>query len=408
MPRLSDTMSEGTVGKWLKKQGEPVAKGDILAEIETDKATMELESFQAGTMGQILIPEGQTVEIGVPIALILAPGEQPGAPPPNRAPTVREGAHSPAAPAPVSQPPSQTAPAPVYDPAPVAAQSEGRLRVSPLARRIAGEQGVDLSRVTGTGPGSRITREDVEQFARLAQAPSPVTVAFPGLADEEIALSSMQQTIVRRMLDSKQQAPDFYVTVEIDMTEAVSIRRTLNAALQNEPGITFNDLVVRAVALALRAHPQLNMSYKDGKFIKHNSVHVGIAVAIADGLVVPAVRDADRKTLREIGREARDLIDRARNRKLTLQELEGSTFSVTNLGMYDVDQFTGIINQPNAAILAVGAIQKKPAVKNDQIVIADRMRVTLSADHRVVYGAHAAEFLRELKRLLENPLLLMA
>jgi len=408
MPRLSDTMSEGTVAKWRKEPGQQVAKGDIIVEIETDKATMELEAFQAGVLGQILVPEGQTVEIGVPIAMLLAPGEESNvaqAPPPASAPPTAR-----------PEPVEGRSPAP---PPPQATQPEGRLRVSPLARRIAEEQRVDLRQVKGTGPGGRITRDDVEKFAgtgrqdagapRAGEAPALREItAFP-VADEEdlIALSQMQQTIVRRMLESKQTAPEFFVTVEIDMGEAVALRRSLNAALEGEQGISFNDLVIRAAALALRSVPSVNMCYRDGKFVRHSTVSIGIAVAMPDALVVPVLKNVDRKTVREISREARELIERARDRKLGLQEMEGSTFTVSNLGMYDVDQFTAIINQPNSAILAIGAIQKKPVVKEDQIVVGERMRVTLSADHRVVYGAPAAEFLRELKRLLERPLLLL-
>ena len=230
-----------------------------------------------------------------------------------------------------------------------------------------------------------------------------------GLGDDEevIQLSSMQRTIVQRMLDSKAAAPHFYVTSEIDMAEAVALRKAINAALPEGQGISFNDMMVKGVALALIAVPEANASYRDGRFVRFKAAHVGVAVAIPDGLVVPVIRNAERKTLSQIAAEARETIEKARTRRLALQDMEGSTFSITNLGMYDVDQFTGIINQPNAGILAVGAITRKPVVKNEQIVISDRMRVTMSADHRVLYGADAARFLRELKRLLEHPMLLV-
>lgn len=413
MPRLSDTMSEGTVAKWRKRVGEPVEKGEIVVEIETDKATMELEAFQSGVLGRIVVPEGQTVPIGETIALLAAPGE-----------TLPEAA---------ATPPASAAPAASVNPAGASAAAatkattvtapatpaDGRIKASPLARRVAGEQGVDLGRVTGTGPGGRIVREDVEGFVAqrsLAAETAPAAAGavsaatlFPGLEDgeETIALSSMQRTIVQRMLESKGAAPHFYVTSEIDMTEAVALRRQINGALPDGQGISFNDMVVKGVGLALRAVPEVNSAYRDGRFVRFKGVHVGVAVAIPDGLVVPVIRHADRKSLVQIGADTKDLIEKARTRKLAIPDMEGSTFSITNLGMFDVDQFTGIINQPNAGILAVGAITRKPVVKDDQIVIADRMRVTVSADHRVLYGADAARFLRELKRILEHPMLLV-
>ena len=417
MPRLSDTMSEGTVSKWRKQIGEKVEKGDILVDIETDKATMELEAFQAGILGRIMVQEGSTVPIGEPIALLIAPGEalpaetsaapapQPAAPTASATPPA---APAPAAPAPSPAAPASAAPAP--QPAPAAALS-GRLRVSPLARRLAEERGIDLRQVTGTGPDGRIVRADIEAFRQgtgAAPAPSGAPVAFPGLSDEEelVPLTSMQQTIVRRMLDSKLNAPHFYVTSEIDMAEAVAFRKSINEAQPEGKGVSFNDLVVKAVALSLRSYPVVNSSYLNGQFVRYKAINVGIAVAIPDGLVVPVLKHADMKGLSQLAAETKDLIDRARTRKLTIPEMEGSTFSITNLGMYDVDTFSGIINSPNAAILAIGAIVKKPVVKNDQIVAADQMRVTLSCDHRVLYGADAALFLREVKRVLEHPALL--
>ena len=286
-----------------------------------------------------------------------------------------------------------------------------RLRVSPLARRLAEERGIDLRQVAGTGPVGRIVRADIDSFQQgsgTAASQGSMPVAFPGLSEEVeyVQLTSMQQTIVRRMMDSKLNAPHFYVTSEIDMTEAVAFRRSINEAQPEGQGVSFNDLVIKAAALAIRSYPAVNSSYIDGQFVRYKAINVGIAVAIPDGLVVPVLRHADMKGLSQIAAEAKDLIDRARTRKLSLQEMEGSTFSITNLGMYDVDTFSGIINSPNAGILAIGAIVKKPVVKNDQIVVADRMRVTISCDHRVLYGADAALFLREVKRVLEHPALL--
>ena len=411
MPRLSDTMTEGTVSKWRKQIGEKVEKGDILVDIETDKATMELEAFQAGVLGRIVVNEGATVPIGDLIALLVAPGEEL---PADTGAAVPAAAVAPAAqPAPAPAPAPMTAVEAAPQPMPPASDSatSARLRVSPLARRLAEERGIDLRQVAGTGPVGRIVRADIESFqpgSGTAPSQGSMPVAFTGLSEEVeyVQLTSMQQTIARRMLDSTLNAPHFYVTSEIDMTEAVAFRRSINEAQPEGQGVSFNDLVIKAAALAIRSYPAVNSSYIDGQFVRYKAINVGIAVAIPDGLVVPVLRHADMKGLSQIAAEAKDLIDRARTRKLSLQEMEGSTFSITNLGMYDVDTFSGIINSPNAGILAIGAIVKKPVVKNDQIVVADRMRVTISCDHRVLYGADAALFLREVKRVLEHPALL--
>ncbi|MEK7215224.1 MAG: dihydrolipoamide acetyltransferase family protein, partial [Chloroflexota bacterium] len=324
MPRLSDTMFEGTVAKWRKQVGDQVAKGEIVVEIETDKATMELESFQSGILGRIVVPEGQTVPIGETIALLTAPGETLAAaeatpaPPTPTASAARAAAAAPATPAP--------------SPIPATPEPEGRLKVSPLARRLAQEQQVDLRRVSGTGPGGRIVREDVEGFVQQRDVPSPAqtiaaSAAFPGLddAEEVMQLSSMQRTIVQRMLDSKAAAPHFYVTSEIDMAEAVALRKAINAALPEGQGVSFNDMVVKGVALALMAVPEVNSAYRDGKFVRFKSAHVGVAVAIPDGLVVPVIRHAQRKTLAQIAAEAKETIEKARTRKLALADMEGST-----------------------------------------------------------------------------------
>lgn len=426
MPRLSDTMSEGTIAKWRKQVGEPVAKGDIIVEIETDKATMDLEAFQAGILGKILVPEGETVAIGVPIAILVQEGEAlpeggaapaQAAPKPAAEPAPAATAVPTPAPAPATSAPVTTAPTPAATPAPVL--SSGRVRVSPLARRVAEENGIDLRMVTGTGPSGRIIRADVEAAVRSgsARAGAAGSGGLPGIqvtnyppmeGDTEDTPNTLQQVVVRRMMESKFSQPEFFVTSEIDMTEAVALRKSINAALPEGKGISFNDMIVRAAGIALQSHPRVNGTYADGKFRVHHQYNVGIAVAMPDGgLVVPVVRDVPAKGLAALAAEAKDLIDRARNKKLALAEMEGSCISISNMGMYDVDQFTAIINQPNSAILAVGAIVKKPVVKNDQIVIAERMRITMTSDHRIVYGADAALFLRDLKRLLEQPLLLM-
>lgn len=418
MPRLSDTMSEGTIAKWRKQVGEPVAKGDIIVEIETDKATMDLEAFQAGILGKILVQEGDTVAIGVPIAILVQEGEAvPDAAPPAAA-TPKPAAEPAPAPAVAAAPttPAPTAVAAAPTPAPLL--SSGRVRVSPLARRVAEENGIDLRMVTGTGPSGRIIRADVEAAARSGSAragasggglPGIQVTSYPPMeGDTEDTPNTLQQVVVRRMMESKFSQPEFFVTSEIDMTEAVALRKSINAALPEGKGVSFNDMIVRAAGVALQSHPRVNGSYADGKFRVHHQYNVGIAVAMPDGgLVVPVVRDVPAKGLAALAAEAKDLIERARGKKLALTEMEGSCISISNMGMYDVDQFTAIINQPNSAILAVGAIVKKPVVKNDQIVIAERMRITMTSDHRIVYGADAALYLREVKRLLEQPVLLM-
>ncbi len=419
MPRLSDTMSEGTIAKWRKAVGEQVNKGDIIVEIETDKATMDLEAFHPGILGRILVNEGDTVAIGVPIAILVEPGEvvpAAAAPTPIAKPAEVPASATPAT-APVAAAPAA---APLAADAPVAVAllaPAGRLRVSPLARSLAEQNGIDLRRLRGTGPSGRIIRVDVEAAvqsgaARLGAAgslPAGIQVtSYPPLdGDEDVTMNTLQQTVVRRMLESKL-APEFFVTSEIDMTAAIAFRRDANASLPEGKGVSFNDLIVRAAALALKANPKVNASYADGKFRMHKQVNVGIAVAMPDGgLVVPVVKAADTYSLTDLAAKARDLIERARTKKLALADMEGSTISISNLGMFDVDQFTGIINQPNAAILAIGAIVKKPVVKGDQVVAGDRLRITMTCDHRVLYGADAAIFLRDVKRYLEQPLLLV-
>ena len=412
MPRLSDTMSEGTIAKWRKAVGEQVNKGDIIVEIETDKATMDLEAFHPGILGRILVNEGDTVAIGVPIAILVAPGEAV----PDVAPASVPVAKPAEAPAPALAPVAAPPPVPLT-PAAAPLAPVGRVNVSPLARRLAEESGVDLRQLRGTGPSGRIIRADVEAAVRSGGtrlgAPSgglpgiQVTSSPPLDGDDDVTPTTLQQTVVRRMLESKL-APEFFVTSEIDMTAAIAFRRDANASLPEGAGVSFNDLIVRAVALALKQNPKVNASYAGGKFRMHTQVNVGIAVAMPDGgLVVPVVKAADSYSLTGLAAAARDLIERARAKKLALADMEGSTISISNLGMFDVDQFTGIINQPNAAILAIGAIVKKPVVKNDHVVVGDRLRITMTCDHRVLYGADAAIFLRDVKRYLEQPLLLV-
>ncbi|MFV9504815.1 MAG: dihydrolipoamide acetyltransferase family protein [Oscillochloridaceae bacterium umkhey_bin13] len=419
MPRLSDTMSEGTVGRWLKKPGDKISTGEIIAEIETDKATMELESFEDGTLQQILIPEGQTVPIGEIIAMI---GDGP----------VVTTTAAPAAPAPAAAAPAPAAapPAPAAAPAPTASSDDnGRVVASPVARRLAEELGVDLRLVQGTGPGGRIIKENVEEFAAKnpAGAPAPAAPAptAPALAPAAPApaarpspapaapasatvtpLSRMRKAIARAMTDAKPGVPHIYVTVEVDMDPAMVLREQISTSGLK---VSVNDLVVKAAAKALVAVPAVNTSFVTGPdgqpaLAQHPMVNVSVAVALEDGLIAPVVRDTDKKSVGAIGAEIRELAGRAREGKSRQTDLEGATFQVTNLGMFGVVEFGSIITVPQAASLAVGAVRKIPVVRNDQIVVGQVMNLTLSADHRIVDGAVAAQYLKVLKELLENPL----
>jgi pyruvate dehydrogenase E2 component (dihydrolipoamide acetyltransferase) len=409
MPRLSDTMEEGTLGRWLKHEGESIEKGEVIAEIQTDKANMELEAFQGGVLERILVQEGETVAIGEAIAVIgdgsgqraetdaQAPAEQPKQQENARA-DGKQARQAEAAPQRAS---AQTGPT-------------GRIKASPLARRIAQEHDIDLAAVKGTGPNGRITRDDVEQAARSATPAAPPTEqvpaqaqavepqAAPVAAGEVQPFTRVQSIVARRMVESKTQAPHIYITLEVDMAKASKLREDVNALGGQK--VSVNDLVIKACAAALRAYPKANASFAESGIRHNTAVNVGFAVSQEDGLVVPVVRDADQKSLRQIATETRKLIGKSRENRLSGQDITGGTFTVSNLGMYGVDEFQAIINQPECAILAVGAVVQKPVVQDDQIVIGHRMRVTLSADHRVLYGVDAAEFLREVQRLLEEPL----
>ncbi|HEY0870136.1 MAG TPA: pyruvate dehydrogenase complex dihydrolipoamide acetyltransferase [Acidothermaceae bacterium] len=448
MPRLSDTMTEGTVSTWTKGVGDRIEKGDVIAEIETDKATMELEAYDAGILEQILVGVGTTVPIGEVIAMI-GDGSgtaAPSAPASSAAPATPVAAAAPE-PAPESAPAAEAAPATAPASAaaaaaptpaalaPAAAPNGKHPLASPLARSIARDAGLDLTTVTGSGPGGRIVRADVQNaIAALAGSgsagtsgskPGPSTStstlstapAVPlqtGPDDEEIPLNNVRKITARRLVESMQQAPHFYVTSVVAADELVAARARINeglAALAADGAVTkisVNDLVVKAVAHALRAHPEVNVSFGGDKLIRHRRVHVGVAVALPDGLIVPVIRDADTKTVTQISAETRDLATRARAGKLKPDEFTGSTFSVSNLGMFGVDQFTAVINPPEAAILAVGATKQEPVVRDGQIVVGYTMAITLSVDHRALDGATGAKFLADLTALLENPLATLA
>ncbi|MFN8162436.1 MAG: dihydrolipoamide acetyltransferase family protein [Solirubrobacterales bacterium] len=416
MPRLSDSMEEGTILTWLKQVGDEIAVGEELVEIETDKANMAYESDLAGTLTEILAKEGETLPIGAPIARV---GDGAGAAAPAAGPV---GAPSPAT-TPPAEGSSEIAAAPSAQPSAPAPPAAGeRVKASPLARRLATERGVELAGIAGSGPGGRIVKSDVEAAAasgveagipggELAPpAPSP---AGPGpgavqSAKGEVSyleLTKLQQTVARRMAESKATAPHFYLSAEIDMSKAAAGRAGLKAAAAEGALIpSFNDMVVKAAAIALGEFPKANGAYRDGRWELYSRVNVGVAVAAPGALVVPTVFDADRKGLAQIAAETRALAAKVRAGTITPPELSGATFTVSNLGMYGIDQFAAVINTPQAAILAVGAIAERPALRGGEIVPAALMKVTLACDHRILYGAEGAEFLARVRALLEEPL----
>ena len=419
MPRLSDTMTEGTVSKWLKRPGDAVKKGEPLVEIETDKANIELEAYASGTLARIVLPEGQSAPVGDLIGEIALAGEKvdariagAAAPAPPEAARVQ-----PAAPAQpnvaATQPAAASAARPaaaervaaavVTAPAPA---REGALRASPMARRLARELGVELQAIHGSGPLGRIQKDDVTASASVALPAAAGTQPAPngGPETEVVPLSRMQQTIARRMVESKTTIPHFYVSMEVDMLAAVSTLDGLNDGAQKDARITINDLILKACAKSLEAFPAVNSFYSDGQLQRNKRIHIGFAVAVPNGLLVPVVRDVNRKNIREVSQAAKILVNKTREGKLEPADYEGGTFSVSNLGMYGVDEFTAIINPPQSAIVAVGAVRDQPVVKDGQIGVGKRMMLTLSADHRVFYGFTGAEFLRDLKGRLEKPL----
>jgi pyruvate dehydrogenase E2 component (dihydrolipoamide acetyltransferase) len=431
MPRLSDSMEEGTILQWLKQVGDQVAIGDELVEIETDKANMAYESDVEGTLTEILAQEGDTLPIGAPIARVGDSAEGP------TATSAGKEASETAAEAPVAPAEASAARA-----APATEKADGRVKASPLARRMAQERGLDLSRLSGSGPGGRIVKADVDRAAvqgepggadagaeqppvgappastpPVEEAPPPGATlgdaAAPGSTERvetakgEVSheeLSKLQATVARRMAESKATAPHFYLEAEVDMSQAVQARgRVKEIAAPDLHVPSFNDMVVKACGLALREHPRANGSYRDGRFELHSRVNVGIAVAARDALVVPTLFDADRKGLWQIGAESRLFSERVRDGTITPPELSGATFTVSNLGMYGVDSFAAVINPPQAAILAVGAIRERPVARDGQVTTAHLMRVNLACDHRILYGAEGAEFLARIRELLEEP-----
>lgn len=414
MPKLSDTMDSGVILKWIKKEGDAVEPGDVLAEVSTDKADMEMEAYASGILKKILVPEGETVKVGGLLAIIAEEGEEVPAVPEARAPEEKEALRPAGAGARKEAPkaPAAAKPDAVAQPVQTAeSQPPGdgqRVKASPLARKIAADKGIDLSRVRGSGTGGRIIERDLEKAPAArpsAPAPAAAVPAAPGEYREE-PLNLMRKTIARRMTESKTTVPHFYLTMEIDMEGAVQLRKSVNT-LNPESKVSFNDLVVRAVALALRRHPRVNASYRGEKVRWNEAVDVGVAVALEDGLITPILRRCDEKNLGEIAAAMQDLSERARKKRLKPEEYQGGTFTVSNLGMYEIENFSAIINPPEGGILAVGAVLRKPVVWEGEITARHRMKVTLSCDHRVVDGASGALFLQELKKLLENPVSLL-
>ncbi len=411
MPRLSDTMEEGTVAQWLKKEGDSVEEGDILAEIETDKATMEFESFYAGTLLHIGIGTGESAPVDSVLALIGPKGADvqaalSAATAAAPATTTKEVATpaAPPAPAPEAVAPPVAAPSPAPTPQPPQpTATNGRVIASPLAKKIAAEKGINLQMVQGTGEAGRIIKRDVENFTG---APGGVQNAAPAVERiTELANSQMRKTIAKRLAASKFSAPHYYLGVEFNMDNAIAFRNQYNSLPDTK--ISFNDIVVKATAMALRQHPEVNARWYDDKIVQHHHMHIGVAVAVTDGLVVPVVKFADTLSLPQIGVTVKTFAQKAKDKKLTPDEMEGSTFTISNLGMFGIQEFTSIINQPNAAILSVGGIEQKPIVKEGQIVVGHTMKLTLACDHRTVDGATGAQFLQTLRGYIENPVTLL-
>ena len=411
MPRLSDTMEEGTVAKWNKKVGDKVSEGDILAEIETDKATMEFESFYSGVLLHIGLDEGASAPVDSVLAAIGKEGTNlekvKAALSVNLAAEVKTSTLG------VDNPPlveddkknATVKPVTVQPQKPVIPQSlNGRLIASPLAKKLAEEKGVDLGMVKGTGEGGRIIKRDIENFkGGFGSISMPVSSGLESVT--ETANNNMRKAIAKRLSESKFSAPHYYLGVELDMDNAIAFRTQFNTLPETK--ISFNDIVLKAVALSLKEHPEVNSQWFDEKTVQNHHVHLGVAVAVEDGLIVPVVKFTDELDLRQIGTIVKDFALRARDKKLTPSEIEGSTFTVSNLGMFGIQEFTSIINQPNSAILSVGAIEKKPVVKENNVIVGNTMKLTLACDHRTVDGATGAQFLQTLRLYIENPIRLL-
>ncbi|HOY49460.1 MAG TPA: pyruvate dehydrogenase complex dihydrolipoamide acetyltransferase [Flavobacteriales bacterium] len=407
MPKLSDTMEEGVVSKWHKKVGDKVKSGDLLAEIETDKATMDFESFQDGVVLYIGVEEGKGAPVDSILAILGKEGEDYK--------SLISGASggsvtkTESAPAEAAAPIASSVPAAVSTPVVSAsADDSSRMKASPLAKKIASDKGIDINQVQGSGDGGRIVKRDVENFSPSVSSAKPAAAPYVSVGKESYSeenVSQMRKVIARRLAESKFSAPHFYLTIEIDMDNAIAARSAINAT--GDVKISFNDFVVKASSMALRKHQTINSSWLGDKIRRNHHVHIGVAMAVEDGLLVPVVRFADNKSLSQISAEVKDYSAKAKAKKLQPQDWEGNTFTISNLGMFDIEEFTAIINPPDACILAVGSIKQKPVVKNGAVVPGNVMKLTLSCDHRVVDGASGAAFLKTLKEYLEQPVMML-
>ena len=412
MPRMSDTMEEGVIVSWLKKEGEPVKTGDLLAEIETDKATMDFESLWEGTLLHIGAKEGEAIPIDGIIAVIGKKGEDfkaalaeaGNAAPETSAPADNTSSAEPA----VSAASAPNAPAKTAAPASTSDSDADRLKASPLAKAMAKESGIDIASIKGTGDQGRIVRRDVEAAIETGGSEAPAVSVAPVFGQEsyeEVNISQMRKTIARRLAESKFSAPHFYLTIEISMGRASDARQRI-LEMSGEK-VSFNDMVVKACAMALRKHPAVNSSWMGDKIRRNHHIHVGVAVAVSEGLLVPVIRHTDLKSMTQINAEVKVLAAKAKDKKLQPDEMQGNTFTISNLGMFGIEEFTAIINPPDACILAIGAIIEKPIIQNGQVVAGKMMKVTLSCDHRVVDGATGAQFLQTVKQYLEEPMMML-
>ncbi len=421
MPKLSDTMEEGVIAKWNVQEGDKISAGDIIAEVETDKATMDVEAFDDGTLLKIIPAEGDSVPLGGLIAIIgeegedisdLLDGADAGSSSSSDSDSEEKSDDSESKASETEEEGSETKQEETKSDN-SSSSDDGRIKASPLARKMAEDKGIDLASVNGSGPDGRIIKSDIENFKESSSGsglskPSSATDSassprtFQSLESKEVKVSQMRKTIARRLSESKFTNPHFYETIDIDMKAAMAARSSMNEA--NDVKISFNDIVVKACAIALTRHQAINSSWHDDTIMEHGDVHVAVAVAIDEGLMTPVINHADKKGLAEISAETRELAGLARDRKLQPDQMEGSTFTISNLGMFGIEEFTAIINPPNACILAVGAIRDVPVVENGEVVPGKRMKVTLSSDHRIVDGAKAAQFLNTVRNLLENPL----
>lgn len=421
MPKMSDTMTEGVVAKWHKNVGDAIKTGELVAEIETDKATMEFESFQEGVLLYRGVEEGKAAPVDGILAILGKAGEdykslldeesakapavtQPSAPVKDAAkPAPVKSEKETAAPAPKAAPALAKTPEPVV----ASANDDSRIKASPLARKLAENKGIDLNKIMGSGEGGRVVKRDVDWFKQdsFVASQGMMNGAVMEESFDEIAVSQMRKTIARRLAESKFTAPHFYLTMEINMDRCVDARESINTIASSK--ISFNDFVLKAVAASLRQHPKVNSSWLEDRIRVNHHIHIGVAVSVEEGLIVPVVRFADSKTLSQINSEVKELAQKAKDKKLQPAEWEGNTFTISNLGMYGIDEFTAIINPPDACILAVGGIKETPVLKNGQLHSASIMKVTLSCDHRVVDGVTGAKFLQTLKGFLENPVILL-